>query len=207
MELILNNLSNLFPALSYHRTIKESIQVSKVIIFIAILCLQANAVEVGISKNSQAILIEMDQEIGEARLKAKNSLEKELKDLTKRGDLDGANAVKNKVDEIESLLNEKEDERNFREIAKSLVGRSFGFYNSKGLLGKITLEESGKIGGSKNDNETSWKMDLKANTVYFLKNDGVPSTAFTHFRREEGKIIMTGKFLLLDGYVHVLKEL
>ena len=157
--------------------------------------------------DAESIIQEMNQEISFARNRAYAILQQRVNDLNKNGDLTGIYAYKLKIDELDSVRDAEIKSRKITDILSKVPGKTFGFYNNSGLVAVFQLESNGKIIGSTNKNETSWKIDTKLNALYFYRDDNVPSSEFTDFKWSNDKIVITGKFLLIDGIMHVLKEL
>lgn len=69
------------------------------------------------------ILTQMDKEVAAAKAKAVVSLEKILKDTTKKGDLAGAVAVKEEIDQLQAELQMGQRQGPVRAGVQAIVGR------------------------------------------------------------------------------------
>jgi hypothetical protein len=129
------------------------------------------------------------------------NLDKLKKKYGAAGDIKSAALVQEEIDRIGGS---GEDTSN---LSKMVSGKTFAFSFNGRFIANLTLEQNGTLTGSSSPNETSWKIDEKKKALLFVRNDGVVSTKFTVFKKENGKLLITGNFMLANGIVHTLKEL
>jgi len=68
---------------------------------------------------------------------------------------------------------------------------------------QMRLLSDGRIVGYSHPNEKRWAIE--GNALVFYGADGKPTTRFNNFRREKGRLIISGPFLL-DDRTHILRE-
>ena len=179
----------------------------KTIILTSVLASSIYCADLEAEKDAESIIQEMNQEILNSRNRAYAILQQRVNDLNRKGDLTGLYAYKLKIDELDLIRDTEIKSKKMADILNKIPGRTFGFYNNSGLVAVFLLETGGKIIGSTNINETTWKIDKKSNKLFFYRDDDAPSSEFTDFKWNNDKIVITGKFLLMDGIAHILKEL
>lgn len=70
---------------------------------------------------------------------------------------------------------------------------------------RIKLLPGGQIDGHSHPNQSRWGVEGKM--IVFYDESGKPSTLFNTFKREDGRWIISGPFLLWGKTTHVLREL
>jgi len=69
----------------------------------------------------------------------------------------------------------------------------------------MVLREDGTIGEYGNRAEAAWEVD-DAGRLLLRHADGRITTVFNRLAREDGKLVLTGPFLIHGNFEHVLQE-
>jgi len=73
------------------------------------------------------------------------------------------------------------------------------------LNGIMVLQADGTIGEYRNRAEATWEVD-EAGRLLIRHADGRITTVFNKIAREDGKLVLTGPFLIHGNFEHVLRE-
>lgn len=173
------------------------------IIFATIAIAWTADVQPTLPKDAQVALDKFEAVKAKIDAEAAKATEKELDKLvidfqkaitveTKKGNLDGAIAIKSKMEE----LTNKHLQTDL--LGRSpLVGKSFLFKNetTASPICVLKLDESGRLIGATHSNESTWEQTK--DNVIFKNAIGIESSVFNKIvKSPDGKYKLTGKFVL-----------
>jgi hypothetical protein len=125
------------------------------------------------------------------------------------GDLKSALVVEKEIDKVkssqENVKGGSKPSKGLPISKEELNSITWRFAAEDGrFIGNLKLMPGGNISGYSHENEARW--GIEANNITFYNRHGIPSTRFSSFRKDNGKWIMTGPFLLGGNFNHVLIE-
>jgi hypothetical protein len=140
------------------------------------------------------ILLQMDKEIAASKAKAATALDKVLRDTTKRGDLAGAVAVKETIDQLRADAQGDSRTRSgvMRGNANSIVGTWSDGHNTLEFLADGSCSSAGQ--------KASWQLEGNAVTMKWsfgysyrlaMKPEGLVGTKFDAKGQDAGPIRLT----------------
>jgi hypothetical protein len=164
------------------------------VLLAALPAIAADAPEAAMPPAAAGILAQMDKEIVLAKTKAVASLDKVLKDTTKKGDLAGAVAIKEQIDQLKAEAQTASGARpgGGRVNANAIVGSWHDGANNVDILPDGSCSSSGKTARWRMDgNAVEMKWEFGQTYRLTLTPEGLVGVSVTSAGKELGQVRLT----------------